>query len=132
MRNPFARTQRRRPFSTLLVELERGRARYLERCPDRKTTALEDAILINAVALEIGTEADYMPDDEEGRFVFYLIDEDGFIIDKDGKHMLPPEVREGKTYVELSGFGADGNAVLLVGKETLEPSHLLSEQNSLR
>ena len=109
MRNPFRRSKPKgKPAAALVVDVEAARTRYLERCPDRPTTDLEDSILFNAVVLEMGEKAEQHPH-AEGSFVIYLVDEDGFVLKQDGEYLLPPEVREGNTFARLVSEGT-GNS----------------------
>lgn len=101
VRNPFRKDRSRgKPAAAVVVDVDAARERYLERCPDRPTTELEDSILFNAVVLEMGEEAEQQPE-AEGKFVIYLVDEDGFVLKQDGKYLLPPEVREGNTFTRI-------------------------------
>jgi hypothetical protein len=100
MQNPFKK--RGKPAATIVVNVDAARERYLERCPDRPTTELEDAILFNSVILEMGEEAEEAPEEEEGRYLIYLVDEDGFVLDQDGEYLLPREVRNDNTFVRLA------------------------------
>jgi hypothetical protein len=123
MRNPFRRTEGRgKPLDALILDVYKGRQRYLERLPDRPTTAVEDGILHNAVVIELGIPHKSDSDNVEGNFVIFLIDEDGFILDTDGSYALPAGVREGNTFADVSEHPEASGLIQLVPKALLESS----------
>jgi hypothetical protein len=104
VRNPFRKNsgEQGKPAATIIVDVDAARQRYLTRCPDHPMTPLEDAILFNAVIVEMGEEAEKNPD-AQGNFVIFLVDEDGFVLSQEGEYLVPVEAREGNTFARLVG-----------------------------
>jgi len=107
MWNPLRRSsfKKGKPAAAVVVDVEAARERYLERCPDRPTSQLEDSILFNAVVLEMGERTE-QASDAPGNFIIYLIDEDGFVLKQDGEYLLPREVRSGNTFARVASEAA--------------------------
>lgn len=101
MRNPFKKkSERGKPAATIIVDVDAARERYLARLSDSPGTDLENAILFNAVMLEMAEEAGKNPE-AEGSFVIFLVDEDGFVLSQDGEYLVPRKAREGNTFARL-------------------------------
>lgn len=124
MRNPFKRdAEKGKPFDTPLFDVDKGRERFLERLPGHPISKVEEDILYNAVVIELGIPSKQVEAEanDEGQYGLMLIDEDGFLMNKNGRYLLPAEVRAGNTFVEFIGVDpTGGNAVQMVDKAELE------------
>ena len=64
---------------------------------------------MNAVILEMSEEAEEQDPDAPGNFVIFLVDEEGFIKSKEGKYLLPADVREQGSFARLVADDAAQN-----------------------
>ena len=68
-------------------------------------------VQINAAVLDLAVEAASAPEaQKEGRWVIFLIDKDGFVMDQQGEYLLPQAVRGSNTFIRVSGFGEESDA----------------------
>lgn len=128
MRNPFRKKSSERgiPVDALAFDVDKGRERYLERLPDHEISKVEADILYNAVVIETGIPSkqleDSQPETENpGKYVLFMIDEDGFLMDQNREYLLPSELRCGRAFVSFVGAGPHGEDIVeIVDKAELE------------
>jgi hypothetical protein len=105
VRSPLSRRQRKAgaqaPLAVNLDELGPRMKRWTAEHP--RSSADDQAIEMNQAILQLDAEAKERGAREEGKWVGFLVDDDGFVIDPNDNYVVRAELREGRTFERLRG-----------------------------
>ena len=102
MRNPFSRKPKQVPENLLGVNLDELNPRMDRWIADHPEATDDDKKIEVSVAItELGAEERRRGAQEEGHWVVFRMDDDGFLIGPDDQYVIRSGLREGKTFEQL-------------------------------